>query len=124
MKKIVLIIVLISVYFLPAFSQSNGSLSIDTTFRKFSFKDDAKKFSLRNSDDFRGLLYGSLNDKSLLAFKFPDKVPDFIQNLTSRANESLPKDNMPNMKPRGYYPMRIFRPDSAIRYSILIKNIK
>jgi hypothetical protein len=40
----------------------------------------------------------------------------------SFTNRRLPGDNMPCIKPEGYYPMIVIKPDTTINYTLLIRR--
>jgi len=81
MRKILLLTVLIIGYYLPAFSQFNSRLKLDSTFNHFSFNNSTKTFRHIDSIDFKGLFYNPANDKRFLYPKFADKNLTFGRHL-------------------------------------------
>ncbi len=118
MRKILLLAVLIAGYYLTTYSQVIGRLQIDTTFKKFTFKNDTTGFLHLPSVDMNGQLFSPKNGP-----KFGDK-----KNLAFGRNQirhiKIPNsmDNMPCLKPQGFFPMPICKPDSTINFTLLIKK--
>jgi hypothetical protein len=122
MKKSALLIVLICLFFTSGFAQKAGQTKFDSSFLK------------------------SLNDTSILYSGQPPQIKYFMfsdkpfHNFTNHAPELSDKqfgkgqffglrddsrsfDNMPCFTPSGVYPMNIIKPDSSIRYMLLIKKL-
>ena len=122
MKKSAFLIVLICLFFTSGFAQRAGQTKFDSSFLK------------------------SLNDTSILYSGQPPQVKSFMfsdksfHNFTNHSpglsdkrfgkgqffgfpGDSWTFDNIPCYKPGGVYPMRIIKPDSSIRYTLLIKNL-
>ena len=124
MRKILLLTVLIIGYYLPTFSQFNSRLKFDPTFKNFSFSNGAKTFSHFDSIDFKGLLNKPENDKNFYFPKLADKNMTFGRDSVGIFETQKTFDNMPCLKPQGFFPMPIYKPDSTVRYTMLIKKYK
>ena len=127
MRNILLFTVLIIGYNLPAFSQSNSRLQnnrlqFDSTVRNFSFNNNLKNFSSDKSNDFKWPLNNFFSDKSLLYTKFDDMNLIFRQDTIGIIKQPQSFDNMPCLKPQGFFPMPIYKPDSTVSYTLLIKK--
>ena len=122
MKKLILLNAFIILLLTPVFSQTVGHFKIDTTFRDRSIFRFQKPFNLSDTIHFNHPFSGSLNHKYLLFPGFSERnffnkqIP--IDNLV----EMQSYDKMPCFKPSGNFPMPVAKPDSTIRYSILIKR--
>ena len=124
MRKILLLTVLIIGYYLPSFSQFNSRLKFDSTFKNFSFGNSTKTFRHVDSFDFKGLLNKPANDKYFLFPKQADKNLTFGRDPIGIFETQKSFDNMPCLKPQGFFPMPIIKPDSTVRYTLLIMKIK
>lgn len=124
MRKILLLTVLIIGYYLPTFSQFNSRLKFDSTFKNFSFSNSAKTFRHFDSIDFKGLLSKPTNDKEFLFPKLADKNLTFGRESIGIFETQKSFDNMPCFKPQGFFPMPIYKPDSTVKYTLLIIKIK
>jgi hypothetical protein len=124
MRKILLLTVLIIGYYLPTFSQFNSRFKFDSTFNNFSFSNSTKTFRHVDSIDFKGLLNKSTNDNGFLFPKLVDKNMTFGRDSVGIFNTQKTFDNMPCLKPQGFFPMPIYKPDSTVRYTLLIKKYK
>ena len=124
MRKISLLTVLIIGYYLPAFSQLNSRLQIDPTVKNYSFNNDTKTFRHIDSIDFMGLLNNHGSDKIFLHPKLADKNLTFGRDPFGITETFKSVDNMPCLKPQGYFPMPIYKPDSTVSYTLLIKKYK
>ena len=127
MRKILLLTVLIVGYYLPTFSQldyrpQNNLLQIDTTFSNLSLKNNFKTPNLVISYDSNWLFNTSRNNKKLMYPKLTDKNSKSVQDPIAIFQKPPTFDNMPCVVPQGYFPMLIVKPDSTIRYSLLIKK--
>lgn len=116
--------VLIIGYYLPSFSQFNSRLKFDTTFKNFSFGNKTKTFGHIDSIDFKELLSTSTNDKAFLFPKLADKDLTFNRDSIEIFETQKYFDNMPCLKPQGFFPMPIYKPDSTVKYTLLIMKIK
>jgi hypothetical protein len=124
MRKIVLLTFLIIGYYLPTFSQFNSRLKFDSTFKYFSFGNSTKTFRHVDSIDFEGLLHKPTNNKDFLFPKLADKNLTFVRDSVGFFETQKSFSNMPCLKPQGYFPMPIYKPDSTVRYTMLIKKYK
>ena len=123
MKKIILITGLISGFMIPAFSQLNNNLKNDTSFRKLSIYNYQKPFNLRITKDYRGPIVG-LSDNDLNFRQLSNKRLNFNHDSVGKITKIQAYDNMPCINPEGYFPIRVYKPDSAARYSIRVEKIK
>ena len=124
MRKLLLLTILIIGYYLPSFSQFNSRLKFDSTFKIFSFGNGIKTFRHVDSIDIKGLLNKPANDKDFLFPKQADKILTFGRDSIGIFETQKSFDNMPCLKPQGFFPMPIYKPDSTVRYTLLIMKIK
>jgi hypothetical protein len=100
-RKILSISAIIGLPFITLFSQQNCGLRIDTA-KRFILNYNSSKNYLKNIDP------------NNYRIQFPtenyEKIFDFRANHTFRTI-----DHMICIKPKGYYPMKILRPDSTHR---------
>ncbi len=122
MKKLILLVAFFSLFLTPAFSQISGCFKIDTTFRDRSIFSFHKPLTLNDSIDFKSLLNGSVNNHHFQFPKFSERNFDIRPNQMTSIARSRSFDKMPCLRPEGYFPMLIAKPDSTVRYSILIKR--
>jgi hypothetical protein len=127
MRKILLLTVLIVGYYMPTFSQpdnrpQNNRLQIDTTFSNLSLKNNLKTPDLVISFDSNWLFNNYRNTKNLIYPEFTDKNLKLVHDPIAIFNMPPTIDNMPCAKPQGFFPMPIVKPDSTVRYSLLIKK--
>lgn len=122
MKKLILLTAFIGLFLIPTFSQINGHFKTDTTLKNRSIFSYQKPFKLSDTIHFNRLFRDSPNNKHLLFPKFSER--NFYQGLIPIENFAYAQfyDKMPCLRPKGYFPMRIAKPDSTIRYSLLIKK--
>jgi len=122
MKKLILLTAFIGLSMTQAFSQTVEQFKIGTTFRDRSILSFQNPFKLSDTIHFNHPFGGSLSPRYLLfpGFSernfFPKQIP--IDNLVGMQSY----DKMPCFKPSGNFPMPVAKPDSTIRYSILIKR--
>lgn len=120
MKKMLPLIVLITGIHLSSFSQSKLSLQTES-FNHFSPSRNMERFRLGDTS-LKGSLNNPLKDKNFLYPKFSEKNRSFNQTQTGRSGSSRFFGNMPCLKPQGNFPMPVYKPDSTIRFSLLIKK--
>ena len=123
MKKFLLLVFLIIGYHLPTFSQSKSQLQIDSTVVKFGFNNSPKTLRHADSIDFKRFLNIPPIHKYQLDPKLADKDVHFGQLYNAKIQTSHSCDNMPIIHPHGYFPMPVYKPDSTINYTLLIKKI-
>jgi hypothetical protein len=126
MRKILILTVLIFGYYLPTFSQlynrpHNYQLQY-TTYSNLSLKNNFKTLNLVNPFDTNRFFNNSTYNKKLMYPALPGLNPKSGQDLTAIFQMPQTFDNMPCVVPQGYFPMLIVKPDSTIRYSLLIKK--
>lgn len=109
MKKLILLFGA-SLFFTLTYAQNLKFLKIDTTGVISGY--GIKPFTLGKE---------LLNNPEFFALK---NTPDFLPDPQTLGNiyRSMP-DEMPVIRPSGNYPMRIYRPDPSISYSLIIKRI-
>jgi hypothetical protein len=127
MRKILLLTVLIVGYYLPTFSQlynrpHNYQLQIDTTFSNLSLKNNLKTPNLVNPFDTNWFFNNSTYNKKLIYPGLPGINSNSGQDPIAIFQMPSTFDNMPCVKPQGFFPMLIVKPDSTVRYSLLIKK--
>ena len=122
MSKILLFAVLIIGYHLPTFSQPKNQLQIDSTVVKFGFNNNPKTLRHADSIDFKQFLNNPPIHKYLLDPKLANKDVHFGQLSNAKIQTPHPCDNMPIIHPQGSFAMRIYKPDSTVNYTLLIKK--
>ena len=122
MRKIFLLTVFAVVNYLPTFSQSNRLLQIDTTVVKFGFPTDVKTHLHLHTLSSSQLLKNPEQHKYLLDPNSAEKGVHFGQLLNNKIKALQSLDNMPCLHPNGTFPMPIYKPDSTVRYTLLIKK--
>lgn len=122
MKGLILLAAFIGLFLTPTYSQINWQYKIDTTFRDQSILICPKPFKLSDSIDFNALLNGSLKNKHFQFPKFSSRNFDFGLKSRMTFTPGQFEDKMPCFRPQGYFPMAIAKPDSTVRYSLLIKR--
>jgi hypothetical protein len=127
MRKILLLTVLIIGNYLPTFSQldnrsQNNRLQVDTTFSNLSLKNNLKTPKLVNPFDSGWFSNNSRNNIKLIYPGLTDINSKSGQDQIANFNKPSTYDNMPCVKPQGFYPMPIVKPDSTVRYTLLIKK--
>lgn len=120
MKKILSLIILMTGVYLSSFSQSKHSLQTES-FNHFSPTMDMERFRLGDTS-LKGSLSNTLNGKNFLYSKFPEKYRSFSQNQMGSLSNAQFFGNMPCLKPQGNFPMPVYKPDSTLRFSLLIKK--
>lgn len=117
MKTTIPLFALILGCIIPTFSQINHNRKADTTIQDFSFSPKKKNGYLGNykfADKFTGSLNNSVSDA--LALSTIGSVPGKI------TEETFSGYNMPCYQPMGIFSMRIYEPDSTVKYNILLKK--
>jgi hypothetical protein len=107
MKKTILLIGLISLLILPVFSQSESFLN--RTLDEWSFSKQIDSSLLKRFN------YSMLSDSMLT---FPKDQHHFQK--WEFHEKGIIDDNMTILIPRGNYPSLIIKPDTTIRYTLLI----
>jgi len=77
-----------------------------------------KSFYRSDSMDIKRMFDDTLRDKRFLSLKLTDKNLSFGQDV----NTPQTFDNMPCLKPKGYFPVPFYKPDSTVKYTLLIKK--
>ena len=127
MRKILLLTILIVGFYLPTYAQfdcrlQNNRLQIDTTFKSLSLKSNLKTPSLFENKDLGWSFNDPIHNRKYLYPRLSDKKIKIAQDLFAINKTMTTFDNMPCVKPQGFFPMPIFVPDSTVRYTLLIKR--
>lgn len=124
MKTLFLITFLLGSMALPSFAQKVYKLNCDTTFSSLSAFPKLDPLNLANRLD------------KMKSFKLQDpreeiKAPNFIaenfngiQTPSGSVQNQSRFDNMPCLKPGIIDRMPVWKPDSTVNYTIMIKKIK
>jgi len=122
MKKLMLLTIFIYLFIAPAFSQIKGYFKIDTTFKDRSSFTFQKPLSFGDSIKLNFPPKGLPDNKR---FGFPEYSgrnlairPDSMGSIV----EGQSSDRMPCYIPKGNFPMMVLKPDSTIKYTLLIKR--
>lgn len=124
MRKILLLTALIIGYYLPTFSQMNRPLKIDSTFKNLSLNNSAKTLNHFDTIDFKNLFNKPVNNKDFSFTKRADKNLILGRESIGIFGAQKSIDNMPCLKPQGLFSMPIYKPDSTVKYTMLIKKFK
>ncbi len=118
MRRVILIAIFINILLIPGFSQLNRSFKVDSTITKF-LSDSAQNAMIPfENKDFNGSWDTTMNFKS-----FNNSAPSIKWiNPSEYFNGSNFYDNMPCRKPQGDFRMRIYKPDTSYKYTLLIKK--
>lgn len=108
-------------YYLPTFSQLDSRPQIDTTFSDQLLKNSIKPLGLVDSIGLNRLCNDS-NNKKLIYLKLSEIDLRQDKDTIRIMNKLQTFDNMPCIKPEGFFPMPIDRPDSTVKYTLLIKK--
>jgi len=127
MRTLFLLTVLISGYYLPAFSQSNSrlqsnGLQSDSMLRSFSYNNNFKDLHSDKSNGFKLPLDNSFSGKNFHYPKSGDKNLFFQKDTIVIFKQPQSVDRMSCLKPQGFFPMPIYKPDSTVKYTLLIKK--
>ena len=124
MKTFLLLAVLIIGYHLQTFSQPKSQHQIDSIVVKFGFNNSPKTLRRADSIDFKQFLNNHPIHKYQLDPKLADKDVRFGQLYNAKIQTPHACDNMPIIHPHGYFPMPVYKPDSTVNYTLLIKKIR
>lgn len=127
MRKILLLTVLIIGYYLPTFSQPGNQLQNNrllpvTPFSDLSLKNNVKSPELVISYDTNWIFNHSRNNNKTIYPGLTGKNQRAVQDPMAIFQKPPASDNMPCAVPQGYFPMPVAKPDSTVRYSLLIKK--
>jgi hypothetical protein len=120
MKRLLLITVFISLFIIPVFPQYYNHIKIDTTYRSHSLFSNSANPNLLIGKNYNGLLNNSIIDRNWLFRDFSHKNLLFGQSSGKLIYSTY--DSMPCMIPEGNFSMLILKPDSSVRYTLLIKK--
>jgi hypothetical protein len=122
MKKSAFLIVLIGLFFTSGFAKKAGQTKFDSSFLK-SLNDTSILYSGQPPQ----IKYLMFSDKSF--HNFLNHAPELLDKRLEKGSffglpgNSRTYDNIPCFTPSGIYPMNIIKPDSGIRYMLLIKKL-
>ena len=123
MRKILLLTALILGYFLPTFSQLNNN------YYKKCLQNDVEVFnnipnsiSLRDSNDITTLSISPTVNKYLQYQNLVIRNQSQGQNPNCIITSPQSINNMPCIKPQGFFPMPVHTPDSSLNHTLLIKK--
>ena len=122
MRKILFLAFIVIGFNLPLFSQSDRPIQIDTTAVKFAFDNSMKTFKHGESIDLNRRLVNPGISNNFQSFKLMKKGVAIGQLSNLRIKVSCSFDNMPCLKPQGRFPMPIYKSDSTVNYTLLIKK--
>jgi hypothetical protein len=122
MRKFLLLAVLIIGYHLPTFSQTINQIQSDISSVKFGFNNSTKTLRHDDSIDFKQFLNNPPIHKYQLDPKLADKDVRFGQLSNAKIQAPHACDNMPIIHPQGSFPLKIYKPDSTVKYTLLIKK--
>jgi hypothetical protein len=119
MRRVILIVIFINSLLIPGYTQLNSSVKIDTTITNITGDNrlnavipfENKGFN--ESGDTTGNFQGFINSTPSIKWINPSEY----------FNGSHFYDNMPCRKPQGDFRMRIYKPDTSYRYTLLIKKL-
>ena len=126
MKRTTLVFAILSLFFLPIFSQVNSLMKMNSFVEGVSVYTDRNPFYTAKAFDFCSLMNDSLNHSKIFIPRIPD-IHLFLGQLpVGKMNANLLNrniDNMPVLKSVGVYaPMKIYAPDPRERYTLLITD--
>ena len=122
MKKFILITAIIGLFLTQAFSQINKPFIGDPALRKLSDFRNQAPFKLKDPIYLRSPGNGLITPNYFSFPKYNER--NFLNRqipLASLVPEQFP-DRMPCLNPQGHFPMPVVKPDSTIKYSLLIKR--
>ena len=122
MKKFILFTAVIGLFLTPAFAQINRPFKDDPALRKLSDFRNKEPFKLRDPVYFRSQVNGLLDNNYPHFPKYSKRNFFNRQNPLESRVPVQSSDRMPCLIPQGYLPMPVVKPDSAIKYSLLIKR--
>ena len=120
MKTILLTTLLIICYTLAVFAQSPSPVHAHIGFLK-SKKVTPGTYSLSDSLNTNGKLNVPFSTRNFIFHDLKDKEVKIGQLATG--NDKV-QTGMPVWKPKGSFPMPVYRPDTTIRFTLLIKEYK
>ena len=122
MRRMLLLALLTIGYQLPAFSQSGSPTKTGPTGKPFVLGKVPLTIHPVDSIDFKGFLKNPADEKYFPGFKLNDKNIHFGQLRTLHLETPPTFDNMPCVKPQGPFNMPVYKPDSSVNYTLLIKK--
>ena len=119
MKKLILLSGFVSLLFSPAFSQQKNFFKPETNPWSLSIENDTTISNLMKDQIFPKFSYLILLRDSLLSSQDSEKFAYNSQGFGMQERRVI-DDNMPCIEPRGNYPSLMIKPDTTIRYTLLI----
>lgn len=123
MRKLLVVVVMIIGFGLTTFAQSGGLLPTDTTKVKIGFSNNLKLHWQSDSLNYAKILNHPVIAGTLPDFKAADKRIFLGRPATIDVKVPHSYDNMPCLNPQGNFSIPVVRPDSSMKYTLLIKKI-
>lgn len=118
MKRIIFMIGLTGGLGATGFSQTDTTIKIDTTFKSISINDYPRSHQPGMFKDYKKPGLGPANTTP-----FKRSAPkDFSPGNNGKLARTKPMDNMPCIHPQGHYPARVYKPDTAVRYTLRVER--
>jgi hypothetical protein len=121
MKQLFLFVVFTGLFLAPAFSQTIWQFKIDATLSARLAFGYQNPFELCDSNDLKLRLKDMPSYNQFNFPKYSGRSFGIGSNSMLSLGQSNTYDRMPCVRPEGYFPMKIVKPDSDVRYSLLIK---
>jgi hypothetical protein len=122
MRKLSFLVILTVVCQLPSFSQSYGQPPIGSTGKYFSFSKGPLAIRPNDSIDYKGFLKKPANESYFPDYKLNDKNIQVGQLRTLHLETPYYFDNMPCLKPQGPFNMPVYKPDTSVNFTLLVKK--
>ena len=122
MRKLFVMTLLILGFCLSAWSQSGGSLQNDSAVVKIGFPKTLKLSGLGDSLNYMRFLNSPSIAGSIPDSKGAEKKIYFGQPANLTLKEPHNCDHMPCLNPQGNFPMPVYKPDSTVNFTLLIKK--
>jgi len=126
MKRTTLVFAILSMFFLPIYSQVNSLIRLNSAVEGVTVYETQNPFYTPKAFDFSSLLNDSLYNKKIFIPKIPDKqlffarIP-FREPNACHCNHNF--INIPIIRPVGVFsPMINYNSDQRDRYTLLITN--
>jgi len=119
MKTAILLFALVFGWVIPTYSQMNRHRKTDARAEQFSAKQNKEndRFGKYKFDD---KFPGSWSDRVGDSYSMSSVGPARSKNT----EEVYSGDNMPCFKPEGMFSMRVYKPDSTVEYTMLVKKFE
>jgi hypothetical protein len=122
MKNSVLLFAIICLFCSSAFAQSDRvfKYEFESPLKDSLFSNLPKHFNLEGIDGYKNYLIDSLDKQHVLPKKYSFRKNNIGQELLGSIEK--PGFSMPVIKPKGNFPMQVYRPDTTVIYYLLIKK--